>query len=144
MFNKRFTVYFLFMFIFISLITFYVYAHWHPDPGPDLIEGDENNLAVTRGHEVDDTHFWKKWEVDETVKDVKNNDSLIAKIDHKKEDHYGFIPNVKGRAYCFVWSAAKIKCAFTRGKYEVRAQARGLLWYKTDKKKNIFFGGVTA
>ena len=63
MFIKRFTVYCIF--IPVSLIAFYVYAHWDPDPGPNLIEGDVNNLNVETGSQG--SCNWKEWSVDDTV-----------------------------------------------------------------------------
>ena len=83
MFIKRFTVYCIF--ILVSLIAFYVYAHWDPDPGPNLIEGDVNNLNVTNGHDFNKKYLWKQWEVDDTVNDVQNKVSLRAKVLHKKK-----------------------------------------------------------
>ena len=139
MFIKRFTVYCIF--IPVSLIAFYVYAHWDPDPGPNLIEGDVNNLNVETGSHG--SRNWKQWEVDETVNDVQNKKSLTAEVAHYKEIDFDKT-KVKGTASCSAWSAPKIKCAFTKGKYEVHAKARGSLWYGSDKKKSAFFAGVTA
>ena len=75
--------------------------------------------------------------------DVQNKVSLMAKVDHYKEIDFDET-KVEGTAFCSAWSAPKIKCAFTKGKYEVHTKARGFFWYGNDKKKSAFFAGVTA
>ncbi len=141
MYSKRFAIYCTFLLVSLSLIAFYGNTHWEPDPGPSLIEGNADNLTVESGSEG--SFNWKEWEVDETVNDVKNKKSLTAEIIHSKIIDFDKT-EVEGDAYCYAWSAEKIKCAFTKGKYEVHAQARGFFWYGSKKYKSKFFAGVTA
>ena len=55
-------------------------AHWVDDPGPDLIEGDENNLT--------DREFsnGKEWDLSQVFKHGQQKTIVTAQVYHRKEN----------------------------------------------------------
>lgn len=86
----------------------------------------------------------KEWELSQEFKYGQTKESVTAQIIHSKKIYDSLADKTEGTAFCMIWAVKEVNGKYTKGKYEVHAQARGRLWYIGDKKKNSYFAGIST
>ena len=115
-----------------------VHAHMVPDPGPSIIEGDINNM--TRSVMILWDFFETTWFLDDKENDSLGNVMLRSMSSLAKRLHFhanGQYWAVSGTSTSAVAAAATVSGFKTRGKYYIKASAKGgwFWWSKKESKK---------
>ncbi len=143
MFIKKFLICIMCTFLVASCVLI-VKAHWKDDPGPTVIEGNPDHMVSDSDFSYVPPYREKSWTLKKIVLDSQWNITLEAKVYHKKKVKGGFVKKAEGTAFCSVWSATYISGEWTKGEYDVHAQARGRWTYSGKRKKNKYFAGVSS
>lgn len=100
MINKKFALFCIFV-MTISLLT--VKAHWIDDEGPEIVEGDWNNVTTRNGYLEfgGQAYEWKVWDLNKQIKDAQQNTILSTQVYHKKRLYYK--PQKKHKVRHIAW-----------------------------------------
>lgn len=120
-----------------------VYAHQAPDPGPSIIKGNIANMNNLPGAQIGyDTNSWS---LTDSAPDSQGNAMLSVGISLDKQRYYnpdGTYYATGGTAYAGADAAATVSGLDTRGDYYIKAKARGLLWFRSDKLSSSYRKGT--
>lgn len=128
----------------LTISFFNVSAHQAADPGPNIIEGDPANENGVSG--VEKGYDWKLWAIFEKSFDAQNNMKIVAHAWLQKQRYNhpnGVYFATGGTAYARVYAVTNVAGIITFGDYYIKAKARGRWWYRSNKLKDSYRGGIS-